>query len=65
MHMTVAYSQEKERVTMEIRYDGEYFDPMESDNILSVKLARNAAESIQYSQIDEDGYTNLVVANIK
>lgn len=33
--------------------------------MLSLKIAENAAESIAYSEIGEDGFTNLVVARIK
>ena len=37
----------------------------ESGNILSLKLAENAAESIAYSTINEDGFANQVDVTIK
>lgn len=55
----------EETVTMQIKYDGVRFNPKETENMLSLKIAENAAESIAYSEIGEDGFTNLVVARIK
>ena len=65
LHVAISYSQKDEQMTMQLRYSGEGFDPMESDNILSVKLARNAAQSITYSPICEEEFTNLVTAILK
>lgn len=65
MNITLEYAQEDETVTMQIKYDGKDFNPKESDNILSLKLAENAAESIMYEAIDNEGYTNLVTAKVK
>ncbi len=65
MNITLEYSQDDETVMMQIKYSGKGFDPKDSDNILSLKLAENAAQSIEYSEIDEEGFTNLVVAKIK
>ena len=33
--------------------------------MLSLKLAENAAQSIEYKETDTDGFTNLVIAKIK
>ena len=65
LSVALEYSQEEETLTMHIKYDGEAVDVMESDNILSLKLARNAAQSIVYTPISEDGFTNLVTVKIK
>lgn len=65
MNTTLEYSQDEETVTMQIKYSGKVFNPKDSDHILSLKLAENAAQSIEYSEIDEDGFTNLVVVKIK
>ena len=59
------YSQDDEVLTMLIKYDGKCFDVRESDNTLSLKLAENASQSIEYSEINEDGFTNLVSVKIK
>lgn len=65
MNIVMEYSQTEERVIMQIRYDGDLWNPLESDNILSLKIAQNASESIEYKQIEDEGFTNLVVSKIK
>lgn len=65
LNVSVEYSQDDETVTMQIKYNGASFNPKESDNILSLRIAGNAAESIEYCGINEDDFTNLVVAKIK
>ena len=50
---------------MILKYDGKPFDIRETENLLSWKLAENASESIHYTQIEEDGFTNLVSVRIK
>lgn len=63
--IALEYSQEEETLTMLLKYDGKHFDARESDNILSLKLAENASQSIEYTEISEDGFTNLVTVKIK
>lgn len=65
LNVAIEYSQDDETVSMQIRYDGARFDPKDSDNILSLKLAENAAQSITYEAIEQDGYTNLVAVKVK
>lgn len=65
LNVAIEYSQDDETVGMQIRYDGARFDPKDSDNILSLKLAENAAQSITYEAIEQDGYTNLVAVKVK
>ena len=65
LNITVEYSQEEESILMQAKYNGKTFNPINSDNILSLKIAQNAAESIEYSEISEDEYTNLIIAKIK
>lgn len=59
------YSQKEETVTVLIKYSGPEFNPMESGNFLSVRLAENAAENIEHKAAEIDGFTNFVVAKIK
>ena len=59
------YSQKDDAVTVLIKYTGKEFNPMESGNFLSVKLAENSAESIEYRTGEIDGFTNFIVAKIK
>ena len=65
LNIAVEFSQDDETVTMQIKYNGKSFNPKDSDNILSLKLAQNASESIDYEAISDDEYTNLIVAKIK
>lgn len=65
LNVAFEYLQDEETVTMQVKYNGARFNPRESDNILSLKIAENAAESIEHSEICEDDFTNLVVAKIK
>ena len=64
MNVLTEYSQTEETVNMQIKYDGKRWNPMESDNVLVLKIVQNAVDSLKYKQI-EDGFTNLIVAKIK
>ena len=59
------YSAEEEKLSMSMKYDGAHFDVRNSPNIISLAIAEAAAESIEYAQIDEDGFANLVTVKIK
>ena len=65
LSVALEYSQDEETLSMLIKYDGKRFDVRESDNMLSLKLAENASQSIEYTEISEDGFTNLVTVKIK
>ena len=64
MHIVMEYSQTEETVEMQIKYDGKSVNPLKSDNVLSLKIAQNAAGEIEYKQIEEERYTNLIAAII-
>ena len=65
LNVALEYSQDDETLSMHLKYDGKHFDVRESDNDLSLMIAENASQSIEYTEIDEDGYTNLVTVKIK
>ena len=65
MSVAVEYSEEEETLTMLIKYDGKSFDVRDTDNFLSLKLAENASQSIDYAQTVDGEFTNLVTAKIK
>ena len=65
LSVALEYSQENETLSMIMKYDGKHFDVRETDNILSLKLAQNASSSIDYAQVDDGGFTNLVTVKIK
>jgi len=59
------YSAEQETLSMTMKYDGAHFDVRNTPNVISLAIAEAAAESIDYAQIDADGFTNLVTVKIK
>ena len=63
--VVMEYSQEEETLTMLLKHDGDKLSVDENDDILSLKLAQNAAKSIEYSPIDEDGFKSLITIKIK
>ena len=64
MTVTVEYSEEKEDACVVIRYNGAAYDPTETENELSLLLAKRAAESITYRFDGEQGFGNRVDAQI-
>ncbi len=65
LNIALEYSQDEETVTMQIKYSGKPFNPKDSDNMLSLMLAKNASQSMEHSLIDEDGLTNFVEVKVK
>ncbi len=59
------YSAEEETLSMTMKYDGAHFDIRNTPNVISLAIAENASESIEYTKIDTDGFTNLVTVKIK
>ena len=59
------YSAEQETLSMSMKYDGEPFDVRNTPNVISLAIAEAAAQSIDYTEIDADGFTNLVTVNVK
>ena len=59
------YSAEEETLSMVMKYDGAHFDVRNTPNVISLAIAEASAESIEYEEIDTDGYTNLVSVKIK
>lgn len=65
MSVALEYSAEDETLTMLLKYDGEHLDVRLSDNKLSLKLAENASQSIEYAELQDGEYTNLVTVKVK
>ena len=62
--VTIEYAEEKDDADVVIRYSGESFDPMQTDNDLSLLLAKNATEEIVYRYDPEQALANRVDAQI-
>ncbi len=65
MSVTAEYSQQDDTVSLTVMYGKEMFNPLDSDNILSLKIAQNAAESIEYSTLSADAFTNVLKIKIR
>ena len=64
MLVTVEYSEEQDDADVLIRYNGEAFDPTNTENELSFLLAKKATESIVYSFDKDQTLCNRVDAQI-
>ena len=64
MLVTIEYSEEKDEADMVIRYGGEALDPMQTDNELSLLLAKKSTTEITYSYAPEEKRGNTVKARL-
>lgn len=62
--VVVEYSEKNDRTSITVRYNGPLFDPDRTKNDLALAMLKNAAESIVYDRIKEDGYTNRVTIEL-
>ena len=63
--VTIEYSEEENDADVVIRYSGDAFDPMQTNNDLPLLLARKAAESIEYRTDGDAALPNRVDAQIR
>jgi hypothetical protein len=64
MLVTIEYSEENDAADVVIRYGGEALDPMQTDNELSLLLAKKATTEITYSYTPEEKPGNTVKARM-
>ena len=64
-YVAIEYSADDENVNMQIKYTGGIFNPLESDNELSLKLLEGITESIAHNKSDDGEYTNTLMVDIK
>lgn len=65
MLITVEYEEEKNDADVFIRYSGEEFNPLNTDNQLSLILAKRAPDGIVFEYNQEEKLCNVVNAQIK
>jgi polar amino acid transport system ATP-binding protein len=65
MLVTIEYSEEKDDADVLVRYSGDSFDPLQTDNELSMLLAKKAADSIGYNFDPGQELRNRVDAKIR
>lgn len=61
LNLAVEYSPETEEVTMRFVYDGKEFNPLNSDNQLSLQIASRAADSINYEYLPQEGKNTVAI----
>ena len=64
MLITIEYSEEHNDPDVIIRYSGEAFNPIQTDNDLALLLAKKAAVEIEYQYAPEEKLSNIVKAQI-
>ena len=64
MLVTIEYSEEQNDADVIIRYDGKAFNPIQTDNELSLLLAKKATAEIVYQYNPEQKLSNMVNAQI-
>ena len=59
--IVLEYSNQTEKLKMTVKYNGDYFNPKDSDNGLSYHVLKSAMDGIEYSEIHDDPvYKNQV-----
>lgn len=64
MRIAIEYSEEHNDADVIIRYDGKAFDPTQTDNELSLLLARKATVEMVYRYDPEQKLSNIISAQI-
>ena len=65
IHVTAEYSESGESVEMTVRYNGEVFDPADSENELSYRVIKGISSGVRHEAVSEGDYTNLFRITIK
>ena len=61
VNIVLEYSNQTEKLKMTVKYNGDYFNPKDSDNDLSYHVLKSAMDGIEYSEIHDDSvYKNQV-----
>ena len=58
VHVTLEYSENGEQVEMTVLYNGEIFDPADSDNELSRRIIKGIARRAEHEACGEEGFSN-------
>jgi len=65
IHVTLEYSESGERVEMTVLYNGEVFDPADSENELSYRVITGISSGVRHEAVSEGDYTNLFSISIR
>jgi polar amino acid transport system ATP-binding protein len=62
--ITLEYSEKEKQVELRTLYDGESFDPLKTDNELSLMVIKGAAKELKYSRLTEGELKNCFVCTV-
>ncbi len=65
MNILIEYPTGSDTALMQVKYNGKAFNPMKSENNLSVKLIEALCESIDYETADGAEYTNSITLTVR
>ena len=66
INVVIEYSKKTDVIKMTVKYNGEYFNPKDTDDDLSYHVLQSACSEINYSELKNNAdYTNLVEVTIK
>jgi len=60
MEVNIEYGQKTGVTTMCVKYNGDSFDPKDTDNDIALKLFESVIKEYKYTYINDDKYTNQV-----
>lgn len=58
IHIAIEYSNINETLKMKVKYNGEKFDPKDTENVLSYNVLRTTVNEIEYKVINEGDFVN-------
>lgn len=64
IRITLEYSEKEKQAEIRTVYNGESFDPADTENMLSYKLLQGTAKELVYSAEKGEGYTNTFICRI-
>ena len=60
IRISVEYSEKNNKVEITTLYNGEHFDPADSENDLPYTVLKRMTNDLNYTECDEDGFTNRI-----
>ena len=58
IHIAIEYSNINETLKMKVKYNGDKFDPKDTENTLSYNVLRTTVNEIEYKEINDGEYVN-------
>ena len=62
---TVEYDAENAEAVAVVQYPGEEFDPMQSDNVISVAIVNNLATELSHEYLSDSEFSNRITVRLK